>query len=167
MSLILLVAYIFFFLIYSSPPGEGPEGPKKFFLRPLFPLISGSGWPPPPSPLSEGLDPSLIMEYQLSIRRVFRVLIHHFMDVLLLICLFVCFCFVTGHAPCLPCPRGRSCTIDTPWQTHSSFKEKVKADIISPFFTISPESHPSVNQQFSSLCYSELIDNINFYLSQL
>ena len=82
-------------------------------------------------------------------------------------CLFVCFCFVTGHAPRLPCPRGRSCTIDTPWQTHSSFKEKVKADIISPLFTISSESHPSVNQQFSSLCYSELLDNINFYLSQL
>ena len=103
----------------------------------------------------------------MSIRRVFRVLIHHLMDVLLLICLFVCFCFVTGHAPCLPCLRGRSCTIDTPWQTHSSFKAKVKVDIISPLFTISPESHPSFNQQFSSLCYSELIDSINFYLSQL
>ena len=89
------------------------------------------------------------------------MLIHHLMDGLLLICLFVCFCFVTGHAPRLPCPRGRSCTIDTPWQTHSSFKEKVKADIISPLFTISPESHPSFNQQFSSLCYSELIDNIS------
>ena len=101
-----------------------------------------------------------IMEYQLSIRRVFRLLIHHLMDQLLLICLFVCFCFVTGHAPCLPCLRGRSCTTDTPWQTHSSFKAKVKADIISPLFTISTESHPSFNQQFSSLCYSELLDNI-------
>ena len=89
------------------------------------------------------------------------MLIHHLMDGLLLICLFVCFCFVTGHAPRLPCPRGRSCTIDTPWQTHSSFKAKVKVDIISPLFTISPESHPSFNQQFSSLCYSELIDNIS------
>ena len=97
----------------------------------------------------------------MSIRRVFRVLIHHLMDVLLLICLFVCLCFVTGHAPCLPGLRGRSCTIDTPWQTHSSFKAKVKVDIISPLFTISPESHPSFNQQFSSLCYSELIDNIS------
>ena len=147
MSLILSVA----------DPGEGSEGPKKFFLRPP-PLISGSGWRGPP--LSEGLDTQLIMEYQLSIRRVFRAFIHHLMDVLFLICLFVCFCFVTGHAPCLPCPRGRPCTIDTPWQTHSSFKAKVKADIISPLFTVSPESHPSFNKQFSSLCYSELLDNI-------
>ena len=32
-----------------------PEGPKKNFLETTPLLISGSGWPPPPSPLSEGL----------------------------------------------------------------------------------------------------------------
>ena len=38
-----------------------PEGPKKIFLRAAPLLISGSGWPPPPTPsrLFEGLDPAL------------------------------------------------------------------------------------------------------------
>ena len=54
-------------------PNWGPKGRKKFFgdrpppsLRvwmtgPPSPLISGSGWPGPPPPLSQGLDPSLIL----------------------------------------------------------------------------------------------------------
>ena len=36
----------------------GPEGRQQFFWG-RAPLISGSGWPPPP-PLSEGLDPPLV-----------------------------------------------------------------------------------------------------------
>ena len=64
-----------------ADPGEGPggpppppyfwtklwpEGPKKnFFLDRPTPLISGSGWPdpPPPTPLSEGLDPPMQVHY--------------------------------------------------------------------------------------------------------
>ena len=55
-----------------AEPGEGPPRPplflkqtearraKKYFLETGVPLISGSGWPPPPPlPLSEGLDPHL------------------------------------------------------------------------------------------------------------
>ena len=34
----------------------GPKGREKIFLNRPIPLISGSGWTPPP-PLSEGLDP--------------------------------------------------------------------------------------------------------------
>ena len=144
-------------------PGEGPEGPKKIFLRPPPPFLRFSVTEPPLIWRSgPATDYGVSVVYKESFWSVNTPSYGWTPSDL-----FVCFCFVTGHAPRLPCPRGRSCTIDTPWQTHSSFKAKVKADIISPLFTISPESHPSVNQQFSSLCYSELLDNINFYLSQL
>ena len=48
-----------------------PEGPKKMFVEDRAPLISGSGWlPPPPLPPnnSEDLAPSLIMQYMYVIR---------------------------------------------------------------------------------------------------
>ena len=56
-----------------ADPGERPAPPplffdqnkaqraEKVFWRPGVPLISGSGWPPPLPPLSEGMDPPLLV----------------------------------------------------------------------------------------------------------
>ena len=85
-SFILVMCRCIFILILVVDPGEGPGGPgpplffdqnearraEKIFLRDRPPLISGSGWPPPPPTLSEGLDPPLIFHIKVFVLVNFR-----------------------------------------------------------------------------------------------